>query len=133
MRPVLVARSLAAVALLVPLSGCALLKDEDPFKIQLFSDMTDDWTGTVIVAEPDGDERFHKTLTLSRASVRTPYHIGELDGTFVFAVESSGRRWEHTTAMTPGSATWTIRVAVGSVCFEFLDDGASDSVCPTPE
>ena len=125
--------ALAMAALAVPLSGCStLLKDEEPFKVQVFSEMADPWTGTIVVGEEGGDEVFRKTLTITRTSLRTPYHLPELDGRFTFAVEAEGQRWEDTRAMTPGTASWTIRVSASQVCFDFLDDGAGDSVCPAP-
>lgn len=128
-RPALVA--LAALALAAALSGCTLLKDEEPFVVRVASERTEPTQVTVAVEEADGGEVFRTSLSVSRTTLRTPYHLPELDGDFRFSVEADGQRWEDAKSVTPGKSSWTVLLkADGSVCFQYLDDGDSDAVCP---
>ena len=124
--------AVAFVALVPMLSGCTLLKEEEPFQVTVRSELTDPWTGTVRVLDEDGAQVFSRQVTVSRTSIRTPYSIQELDGTHTFAVESGGWRWQDTTSMVPGESGWTVVVrAPGDVCFEYVRGGAAGgSVCP---
>lgn len=122
----------ASLLLLPALSGCTLLKDEEPFQVRVTTGLSDPWTGTVTIRDEEGAQVFSRQVTLSRTSIRTPFHIGELEGPHTFVVESGGWRWQDTAAMAPGESGWTVLVhQPDRVCFEYVRDGAaSGPVCP---
>lgn len=122
-----------AVPLAALLSGCTLLSDEEPFRVAVHSQMREPWTGTVVVSEADGDERFRKTYTITQNSIRTQDYLNELVGEFVFVVESPDWRWEDTQAMGAGKSSWTVTVVQPDrVCYRYSVDGATSEACPEP-